>query len=390
MSTPACVYLPLEPVQSRYTHDLCNEKDGWMTMTLRNARKWRAFHYVNPGVGGSRTDVKTGAVLDAYTRSVYSVAQCARVCRMIDDGLLKNGDVLYLQDFWTPGLEAILYCMELCKVKLNIFAMVHAQSVDQYDFTYPMRDWMRPIELGYARAMRGLFVASSIHKEQLQLAGVTTPIHVVSLPYDHKTAGKKYAVPGGDMAKLDQVIYSSRIDSEKQPEFMVEVAGKFLAERPDWKWVVTTSAAKLRSYNNPRAVTLLRQMAKRNKRFIIKEGLTKQQYHDELAVSRIQFNCSLQDYVSWTLIEAAHHCCMPVYPNFRSFPEALPPYCLYKAFNPISALSRLRQAADMRTFESIRASCHDQVIESTSRGRQMIANRITAADTGEVNVWNAL
>ena len=69
----------------------------------------------------------------------------------------------------------------------NIYAMLHAQSVDEYDFTYPMRTWMRGFELGLDKRMTGIFVGSSIHKEQLREAGFESPIHVVSLPI-HKQA----------------------------------------------------------------------------------------------------------------------------------------------------------------------------------------------------------
>jgi hypothetical protein len=92
--------------------------------------------------------------------------------------------------------------------------MVHAQSVDEFDFTYDMRSWMRPIEIGYANAMQGLFVASSVHKEQLRLAGVTTPIHVVSLPYSYKAVEDHYGTTPPQSSKQTAVIYSSRLDKE--------------------------------------------------------------------------------------------------------------------------------------------------------------------------------
>jgi len=49
--------------------------------------------------------------------------------------------------------------------------MCHAQSVDTYDFTYTMKEWMRPIELGYDKMFKygGIFVGSSIHKKQLKI-----------------------------------------------------------------------------------------------------------------------------------------------------------------------------------------------------------------------------
>lgn len=335
MRKPLCFYLPLEPVASRYTHDLCNEKDGWMTATLRSAFG-KNLLYDNPSTK-KRADIKTGAVLDAYTRSAYAMEQCREVCALLDDGTLKTGDILYLQDFWTPGLESILYCANMCKVELRIYAMVHAQSVDRTDFTYQMRSWMRPIELGYAASMAGLFVASTVHKDQLRLAGVTCPVHVVSLPYNPRTR------PHVSVPKEKLVVFTSRIDKEKQPDFMLAVAKKFLTRNPGWQWAVTTSASSIRTYNNQDALKRLR--AFRAPGFKILEGLSKDDYHSILSRAKIHFNSSLQDYVSWTLLESSHHRCVPVFPNYMSFPEILPPSCLYKPWSVNSALLKLEEAS---------------------------------------------
>ena len=50
---------------------------------------------------------------------------------------------------------------------------------------------------------------------------------------------------------------------------------------------------------------------------------TKGQYYSVLTRSKIQFNSALQDWVSFTLLEALTYGCAPLYPNHRSFPESL-------------------------------------------------------------------
>ena len=42
-----------------------------------------------------------------------------------------------------------------------------------------------------------------------------------------------------------------------------------------------------------------------------------------LSQSKVQFNCALQDWVSFTLLEALTFGCAPLYPMHRSFPETL-------------------------------------------------------------------
>ncbi len=87
-----------------------------------------------------------------------------------------------MQDYWTPGLDAIWYALDLYGIEVKVYGMLHAQSVDEYDFTYAMKDWMRPYELGLEKRMTGSFVHSSIHKEQLRADGFNAPERVVSLP----------------------------------------------------------------------------------------------------------------------------------------------------------------------------------------------------------------
>ena len=110
------------------------------------------------------------------------MSQCSNFLDMMNRDEVKDGDVIFLQDYWHPGIGSILYAADLYGIKLEIYAMLHAQSVDEYDFTYPMRTWMRGFELGLDKRMTGIFVGSSIHKEQLRAAGFEAPIHVVSLP----------------------------------------------------------------------------------------------------------------------------------------------------------------------------------------------------------------
>lgn len=57
----------------------------------------------------------------------------------------------------------------------------------------------------------------------------------------------------------------------------------------------------------------------------IEEDLSKSQYYHWLARAKIQLSTSLQDWVSFCLLEAVTFNCYPLYPNFRSFPEAFGP-----------------------------------------------------------------
>ena len=68
----------------------------------------------------------------------------------------------------------------------------------------------------------------------------------------------------------------------------------------------------------PGVVEAVYDLAKRNDRFIVNENLTKDQYYAILAQSSIQFSSALQDWVSFTCVEATMFGCDIVYPDFRS------------------------------------------------------------------------
>jgi len=299
---------------------------------------------------------------------------------MLNKDEVNNGDVIFLQDYWHPGIESILYALDLYGIKLDIYAMLHAQSVDEYDFTYSMRSWMRGFELGLDKRMTGIFVGSTIHKEQLREAGFEAPIHVVSLPLHLEMTRAKYPDYNPMIRKKPIVVYSSRLDKEKNPFFMMKVAENFLNDHPSFEWHVTTSGKEFRSML-PGVIDALYELAERQPRFKLLKGLTKEEYYTELATCRIQFNSSLQDYVSWTVIEATAFGADIVYPDFRSFPEFVDKDRMYKPFDVWDAL---------RTIENVLANpkVHDDIVNISDLGRRMEGYIIANDYDKELCVWH--
>jgi len=370
-------YFPLEIVKARYTEQLCK---SWIPNSIERSKKSDQQLKVIEGENVSH-DIKVGAVLDATGRGHYSLSQCNNFLKEIEKGNVKTGDIIYVQDFWTPGLGAIQYALDLYDIKdIKMYSMLHAQSVDEYDFTYPMREWMRPMELGYDKMHKngGIFVGSTIHKEQLRKAGFTSKIHVVSLPLGMEEIMKR--IKNFPINTENAIVYSSRFDWEKNPEFMLQLAEEFLTKHHDWKFYVTTSGKKIRS-NTPGVVDKMYALAKKTNRFIIKENISKDEYYFILCKAKIQLNTSLQDYVSWTLLEASCCGCDIVYPNFRSFPECVPDNRRYKPFMIDSAMDVIEDCIDNPRM-------HLDIPETSDLGR-LVEGYIICNDTKkEVNVWN--
>ena len=370
-------YFPLEPLKTRYTWQLCQH---WMPETFKQFN----INYVSiDGDFDPDEEIKVGAVLDAVGRGKFSLSQCANFLEQLRLGNVKDGDTILLQDFYTSGVDSIFYALDLYGFKdIKIYAMLHAQSVDEYDFTYHMKDWMRHYELGLDKRLTGIFVGSTIHKEQLREAGLEAPIHVVSLPI-HKQKTIDVLPNYKELEKKNVIVYSSRLDKEKNPFFMLSVAKSFLESHTNYEWHFTTSGKSVRSML-PGVVDAMYKLAEEQPRFKILTGLTKEEYYTELATCRVQFNSSLQDYVSWTVIESTIFGADIVFPNFRSFPEFIDEDRLYKPFNITSALNTLQTAID-------EPRTHDYIGEISDIGRQMEGFIMsTNYKDGEINIWHEL
>ena len=371
-------YFGLEPLKARYTYQLSKE---WMPATFQPYVDSGKIEFIDvEGEFDPDQQIKIGAVLDAVGRGKFAMSQCSNFLDMMNRDEVRDGDVIFLQDYWHPGIGSILYAADLYGIKLEIYSMLHAQSVDEYDFTYPMRSWMRGFELGLDKRMTGIFVGSSIHKEQLRNAGFEAPIHVVSLPiHKEKTLAKLPSYDPGAQRK-PFVVYSSRLDKEKNPFFMMEVAQEFLKMHPNWEWHVTTSGKEFRSML-PGVINKLRALSIEEPRFKLLEGLTKEEYYTELATCSIQFNSALQDYVSWTVIEATAFGADIVYPRFRSFPEFIDDDRMYKPFDVQSAIDTIHDALD-------KYRPHYDIVNISDLGRQMEGYIVANGIEQEINVWH--
>ena len=371
-------YFGLEPLKARYTYQLSKE---WMPATFAPYEESGELWLVDvPGEFDPDQQIKVGAVLDAVGRGKFAMSQCSNFLDMINNDQVKDGDVIFLQDYWTPGMDAIWYALDLYGIQVKVYAMLHAQSVDEYDFTWPMRSWMRHYELGLDERMTAIFVGSTIHRDQLREAGFKAPIHVVSLPLHLQMTLDK--LPGFDWfaPRENKVVYSSRLDKEKNPFFMLEVAKRFLARNTDYVWNVTTSGKSFKSML-PGVIEAMEALAAEQPRFQLLSNLTKEEYYQELATAKLQFNSSLQDYVSWTVLESTAFGCDVVFPNFRSFPEFIPENRLYRPFDVDDAIDTLERVC-------VGWGQQYKFAKISDIGRQMEAYIIANDITQEINVWH--
>jgi glycosyltransferase involved in cell wall biosynthesis len=184
--------------------------------------------------------------------------------------------------------------------------------------------------------------------------------------------------------KKKVVMFSSRLDKEKNPFFMLEVAKKFLNLNPDFEWHVTTSGKTLRSML-PGVMDAFRSYAAGEPRFKLLEGLTKEEYYEELASNMIIFNSSLQDWVSFTIVEGTAFGIDVVYPNFRGFPEQVPADRMYTPFDVKSAVDVLMDVVSDAYYHG---STNYGIVERSDLGRRTEAWIVANNPEFELNIWH--
>jgi len=329
-------YVTLEPYKARYTEYVSGHKGTYMS-------QFNAFNIPVTIVTGdddpvtvSSKEITHGSVVDAGSRTTYSFNQIKKLVSMILAGNLDPQDYIYFEDFWTPGMDALMYalCTAYGPNKENwpgIGGFWHAQTVDMHDFTASWATYMRPFEIAYLNMYTDLFVATQemtllIKKAKLPIKNV----YDVGLPFVSAHIKAKIPIPTNRI-KENIVVFSSRWDTEKDPGFFMDVIETYLEMFPlsETKFVICSGHAKpivngiIKTNDIALSTRLeaLKQMHPNN--VVVRTGLSKREYYEQLSISKISFNCAFQDLISYTLLESSMFGCHPLYPNYFTFPATL-------------------------------------------------------------------
>lgn len=331
-------YLPIEPYIERYTYYM-SCVDGWAEDNFKK------FNVPFVRIDGDKLGdtIKDGVVLDACGRSYFAMSQIMKVIKLINSGYITDDDVIYLEDFWHPGVESLFYVRSLKGMKFKIGTFIHAQSVDDTDFAYKMKEWMRPIEQGYGNQYDFIFTCSHILRQLCIVGGIAREDNIfhVGLPYN-STRLKEQLLGSCHLSvpKEDFVLFASRFDDEKDPMFFLDL----VEECPDIKFKLVNPRKDRPITSNNEVLTRLNKLvAKPNSNLTIVNTFDKVTYYDTLAKAKVVFNCANQDWVSWTLLEAVTFRCLPLYPIWKDFEYELKgnPKYLYEKRNLTECKNKL-------------------------------------------------
>ena len=310
--------MPLESYKERYTYQLQN----WSTKAFTKAGI--SFTVVE-GERLSET-IELGQVLDAHGRPYYSLTQIANLVKLLQkkDYSNPNSDVIFFEDLFSPGYEALPYIFEQVKHPPKIFTRCLAQTVDSDDFTFPWRNWMRPFEELVSQTVDGIFIANTAMGINMQIAKLDkAPLYVTGLSFDASEVLSRVPYLRPWKERSTTVIYTSRFDIEKQPHFYLDLVErvKRSAHNKFIKFKLLGASKELRS-TDPSALVRAKEYAEKGWLTILTD-LSKNEYYEQVSKAKVLFNCSLQDWQSNTLNDACALNTAPLFPAYKSFPEAL-------------------------------------------------------------------
>lgn len=331
-------YVPLEPVAGRYTEQWSRASTGWIERALN--LNGVQYERVAPAYGHVQPEakiVKNDTVYNLTKRGSWAFDQSKLLANKILSGVMSGNDWIYFDDMWHPGLELVVQAKASVRQsrRPRLAAFCHAQSVDKWDFMAEMSNTVpeiRQYEAAMAASFDVLFVNSTMLADLLTTT-FTPNVRVVRVGHVYST-DEVWEMAGRTPTNHNQAqvynnkeqvaVFSSRLDKEKRPEAFIDLAMAYRHGNPAFPKVefrFLTGYETLRSYNNPSIVRRIKEAEKKGY-VTVYTGLSKREYYRHLMEAKYHVSCSLQDWTSFCLLEALTFFAYPVYPNYRSFPEA--------------------------------------------------------------------
>ena len=290
------IYIPIEPYDRRYTRD-------WISQFETEFKKANVPYLTilgNQIEGGLRPDT----VLDSCGTNYYKMTQLLQLFQMIQQGEIKDSDIIFFADLWFPGIESLFYIRANESLHFKITGVFHAGTWDKYDFTYRngMRNWGMFIEAGWFEDIDQIYVATHFHKNLIiekcinPFNNLYNNIKVTGIPFYANNLREKYPHD----KKENIVVFPHRIAPEKNPEMFDKLALRF----PEYKFVKTIDVTK-----------------------------TSEEYFELLAKSKIMVSFAQQETFGYSTVEAMALGNLAIVPNMLSYRETVPPTNRYEWTN---------------------------------------------------------
>jgi glycosyltransferase involved in cell wall biosynthesis len=308
--------VPIEPITERYT-------EQWYRRFPETFKRVGFSVTTIDGVPLLENEIKVGAFLDINSTVHYKMSQLQAIAKLFHNGQIKNGDIFFFGDIEFWGLESVRLMAQMNKVDVKITGFLHAASYTQEDAFAIAAPYQQFTEVGWLAALDKVFVGSLYHKQ----AFVTRRLGSKGDALSDKIVVTSNPLfideyPSFDVPKHKKVLLTNRFDHEKRPAKTLKLFTKLKAAFPDWEFVVTTGRPHIRGSNDD--MLALNEAVSKGV-VIVKAGLTKDQYHRELAEAYMMVSHSIEENYGYCVAEAIHYGCIPIVTRGLSHDELVTP-----------------------------------------------------------------
>jgi len=321
--------LPLQPLNERYS-------EQWYRWFPEEFKKRGLQPVIIDGEVLTK-NIEIGAFLDVNGAHYWGLSQLMNISKIFHEGRVKSGDKFFVADIEFPGhAESIKNMAKLQGIDIKLYGFLHACSVTVGDYVQPLADSMKYYELGWLSSYDKIFVGSNFFRDEI----VNKRINVTAPKEDRERLAEKLVVTGNPWnsteiltkqqpihnlpSKKKQIIFPNRFDFDKRPNLFLDLCMILADEVPDLKFIITSSRPIMRSCH-PWLIRLYHSVKKRlGDRLDFKYNLTKSNYYQYLADSKIMFSSSKYESFGYCPIEAMTFNTIPIVPNKFAYKETVP------------------------------------------------------------------
>ncbi len=278
--------IDLESVETRYT---CQWKKGLPELLKE---KIPNYNIINISGNSSNNKTSTGAFLDFAFTNIYKSEQAIHIAELFQSNQVKAGDKFLFADFWNSTIIQVKYMSELLDIPVEIHAIVHAGSYDPQDFLgRKIKDkrWSMTFEVALYYAIDFNYFATNFHidlfKRELAIDDTDKKIFRSGQPHNKLT---EHLVQYEGVVKDNLILFPHRVTTEKQPEIFRDLAEAM----PEYEWIICQE-----------------------------KNLSKHEYHQLLARSKMIFSANLQETLGISAMEGVLLNSIPYVPNRLSYKE---------------------------------------------------------------------
>lgn len=289
------INIPIEPLDQRYTAE-------WLRWFPEHFRRLKVPHRtINPTLEVQQGELSSDRFLNTAYTLRYKAAQLGMILNMLDqDEMLRRRGILFFNDLWFPGLEALFYYrQDTPDAGFKITGILHAGTYDPWDrlSRKGMGRWGKQLEESWLEEIDLIFLSCPFHRDLLLEQRKVAPhkLRVTGLPIYPPEFERR------DGNRRDRIVFPHRLAPEKQPHLFNALAETYRDNETFLE----------RSKDKPR---------------------TKQEYHQWMIESKIAVSFALQETWGIAMQEAVFCGCVPVVPDRLAYRDLYPQEFRYRDF----------------------------------------------------------